>query len=168
MNIRLIPAIVLSAIGFLHACTKVTDPSLIQDQLRARVLQDYLVPFRTGDVDEWMKVFDESVVAMHDGLPPLEGKKAVREFAVAVAGNFDIPKMELVIDEVRVSENWAWTRGRFDTVFVAKSETAPPGVAGPRQGKFLLLWQQGKDGVWRVIMDMGNGMAAGPGVNGEN
>lgn len=143
----LLPLFLLTACG-----DSQSDEIVLANAVQAR----YIDPYKNGDTELWMEVFASDVVAMHDGLPPLEGKDAVRQFADAVSTDFAIPRLDITIDEVRRSGDWAWTRGRFDTVFEAKTDSAPPGVAGERSGKFLLLWERQPSGEWQVIMDMGN------------
>ncbi len=133
--------------------------------LSSRFQTHYIAPYVAGDTEAWLRVFAEDVVALHDGLPALTGKDAVREFADSVAGNFIIEKMAAVVDEVRRQGNWAWTWGRYDTLFTARSPTAPPGVAGPRRGKFLLVWERQDDGDWLVILDMGNSTRQPPALS---
>jgi cytochrome c oxidase subunit 2 len=68
--------------------------------------------------------------------------------------------LDAVVDEVRQNGNWAWTRGHFVAVFDEKTDSAPPGVAGERHGKFLLIWERQDDGTWLVVMDIGNRLPA--------
>ena len=134
----------------------------LHSHLSNRFQTHYIAPYVAGDTEAWLRVFAENVVALHNGLPALTGKDAVREFADSVAANFVIEKMDAVVDEVRRQGNWAWTRGRYDTLFTARSPSAPPGVAGPRSGKFLLIWERQDDGDWLVILDMGNSLRQPP------
>lgn len=153
--------LLLVVLAFAQGCGQ-TDQTELREFLKIRVQNDYVAPYRQGDLDRWLEVFSIDVVALHDGLPPLEGKPAIRGFAETVAANFLIEKMTVTVDEVRLGDSWAWTRGKYDATFVAKTETAPPGVAGSRQGKFLLVWERQSDGEWRVILDMGNDSPAQP------
>ena len=144
------------AMTSLVACVKHEPSASVESVLRERFHSAYIAPYINGDVDGWMAVFAEDAVALHDGLPPLEGREAIRGFASAVATNFDIVRMEAKIDEVRRNGNWAWTRGRFEAEFRAMTPDAPPGVEGVRSGKFQLLWEKQSGGDWLVISDMGN------------
>ena len=130
----------------------------LQAALELEFHERYIAPYVAGDTETWLQVFADDAVALHDGLPALNGKEAIRGFGDAVARNFDIQKLDAVVDEVRREGDWAWTRGHFDALFVEKSEDAPPGVAGPRTGKFLLIWERQEDGGWLVVMDMGNSL----------
>ena len=150
------------AVLVLASCAENDNSMETAPDLKAEFQSRYIEPYIAGDVDNWMQVFADDAVALHDGLPPLDGKSAIREFGDAVSANFLIKKLDAEVDEVRRNGNWAWTRGRFVADFAEKSDAAPPGVAGERMGKFLLLWERQVDGNWLVIMDMGNGMQAPP------
>jgi len=150
------------AVLLLAGCAKGENTTNALPDLKADFQTRYIAPYVAGNIDAWMQVFADDAVALHDGLPPLDGKAAIRGFGDAVSSNFLINKLDAEIDEVRRDGNWAWTRGRFVAEFVAKSDAAPPGVAGERMGKFLLVWERQDDGNWLVIMDMGNGMQAPP------
>lgn len=122
----------------------------------------YVDPYVDGDVEQWLQVFADDAVALHNGLPALEGKEAIRGFGNAVAQNFRIERLDATVDEIRRDGNWAYTRGHFIADFQARSTTAPPGVAGERRGKFLLIWEQQPGGEWLVITDMGNSIDSPP------
>lgn len=124
-------------------------------ELRARVQQGYAEPFRAGDIARWVEVFAADALAYHDGPPPLKGREAIRAFGELVARNFAVRRFELVIDEVRIRGDWALTAGHYDANFEPRSVDAYAGARGPRQGKFLLLWER-QGGAWRIIADMGN------------
>lgn len=122
----------------------------------------YVTPYLEANEQAWLDSFDPSAVGLHDGLPPLQGHEALAGFFRIVHEMFEIERFDVVVDEVRKEGNWVVTRGHFDALFVAKSAQAPAGVAGPRQGKFLLLWQKNADGEWKLIYDMGNSIAPAP------
>lgn len=153
-------SLLLAALAFAQGCSR--DDTAIKEFLKIRVANDYLAPYLAGDVDRWMEVFSEDAVAMHDGMPALVGKRAVRGFAEDVTVNFKIEQMDVAVEEVRLGDSWAWTRGTYQATFVPKTESAPAGVAGPHRGKFVLLWERQTDGVWRIIFDMGNDLPAAP------
>lgn len=155
-------AVATILLSVLCGCEKSDKTDDVSHALTNAVKTRYIAPYKAGNTDEWLRVFSDDAVALHDGLPPLEGKEAIRWFADTVAENFEIRRLDVSVDEVRRRGDWAWTRGRFDALFVAKSEKAPPGVEGERQGKYLLLWERQTDGQWSVVLDMGNGLDAPP------
>lgn len=161
-NDRLLNCMVLSIVLLMSSCGSEAQSPTITEHLKQKFAEEYIAPYVAGDTETWLDVFGETVVALHDGLPPLEGQDAIREFGNLVAQNFSIVRLDAVVDEVRREGDWAWTRGHFDALFEAKSDSAPPGVAGERRGKFLLIWERQANGEWLVIMDMGNSLRPSP------
>jgi ketosteroid isomerase-like protein len=119
------------------------------------VQDEYITPFKNADTDCWMQVFADDAVGMHNTLPPLIGKDAVRQFGDMVAANVTIEQMDIVVEEVRVNGSWALTRGSFVSKFVPKTVSDSASIP-PSKGKFILLWERQTDGTWKVILDMGN------------
>ena len=119
------------------------------------VINDYIEPYKTGDTERWMEIFADDAVGMHNTLPALEGKQAIRKFAEVVHSTFDIEQLDVTVDSVIREGDWALTRGNFTASFILKGGDAeiPP---EPRQGKYVLLWERQSDGAWKVILDMGN------------
>ena len=152
----------LLAGGLLAAGCSDAKNADVDTQLRAAFQERYIEPYVAGETDRWLEVFAADAVALHNGLPPLEGRDAIRGFAEAVAANFAIRRLDAQVDDVQRHGDWAWTRGTFVADFEAIVPTAPPGVAGLRHGKFLLLWERQPNGDWLVVMDMGNDMPAPP------
>lgn len=135
-----------------------------RSEFAAKVQRDYIDPFKAQDVDRWLAVFADDAVGLHDTLPPLEGKDALRMFANAVREHFRIDSMDVTVDEVRRSGQWAYTRGRYQTRMSSRDGTPPPS-GGRGSGKYFLLWAEQPDGQWRVILDMGS---RGPAVQVED
>ena len=145
--------------GLLSFASRAESPSAeLSDLLKNEFQTRYIQPYVSGNTDEWVKVFTENAVALHDGIPAISGRAAIYDFGTRVAENFSIVRLDATIDEIRREGNWAWTRGHFDATFEARSNTAPPGVAGDRSGKFLLIWEHQPDGQWLVSLDMGNSL----------
>ena len=134
----------------LSACSNSADPdweTLVQDH--------YLAPYKSGDIDRWLAIFTKDAVGMHNTVPPLEGLDALRDFGQTVHANLDIQQLDVTLDEVRRSGNWAFTRGSFTARFVPRD--APPNLKTPsRHGKYFLLWERQTDGSWKILIDMGN------------
>ena len=96
---------------------------------------------------------------MHHSLPALHGREAIRDFGRMVHDGFVVEQFDLTVNEVRVSETWALTRGSFVSRFApadAEQSSASGPEAPPTVGKFVLLWEREDDGEWRIILDMGN------------
>ena len=119
------------------------------------VQKEYIDPYKTGDTEGWLEVFADDAVGMHNTLPALVGKEALRGFAETVHGAFDIEQLDVTVDSVTTEGDWALTRGNFVASFLLKGEDVD-NQAAPRQGKYILLWERQDDGAWKVILDMGN------------
>lgn len=115
----------------------------------------YMEPFNAKDIPAWLDAFAEDAVGLHNGLPPLVGRDAIRGFGEAVRDGFELAEIDAQVDEIRQSGNWVYTRGSYVSTFVPKAgnESAP---SGQQPGKFLLLWERQADGDWKIILDMGN------------
>lgn len=120
-----------------------------------RVQSGYVEPFRSGEVERWLEVFTDDVIALHDGPPRMDGKDQLRAFAEVVHSNFAIRRFEVVVDEVRMQGDWAMTVGHYLADFQPRTEQAYAPASGPRQGKFMFLWVRDGNG-WRIMTDMGN------------
>jgi ketosteroid isomerase-like protein len=152
----LVQALMLVTLCASAGCATSSRVADLEQHLRDRVQNDYIAPFKSGDVDRWMQIFAEHAVGMHNTVPPLEGRDAIRKFGEMVRDNLIIGQMDVTVDEVRQQGNWAWTRGSYVTRFLPRN--APPGAASPpaTKGKFMMLWERQRSGEWQVILDMGN------------
>ena len=147
----LLVALVLLA----NACSR-QDPQVASlPDFEQLVLNEYIEPYKTGDTEGWLEVFADDAVGMHNTLPALEGKQALRRFAETVHGTFNIEQLDVTVDSVITEGDWALTRGNYVASFVLKDEDIE-NQSEPRQGKYILLWERQDDGTWKVILDMGN------------
>ena len=121
---------------------------------REMVASRYVEPFRQGDIDQWIQVFDENAIALHNRRPADRGKEAIEAFGRAVQQYFSLAEYEVEVTDIKLSERWAYTVGRYTTRFVSREDGSEP--FGREQGKFVLLWELQDDQKWRVILDMGN------------
>jgi len=143
----------------LAACAASTRPAPDETWFRERVARTYVEPFRRGDVETWLEVFAEDAVALHNRRPADVGKAAIRAFGLAVHEHFNIERFDVNVREVRSSGDWVLTRGDFVSRFTLKADGSSPW--GEEEGKFVLLWERQDDGVWRILVDMGNSSRSG-------
>ena len=156
MNIKtLYPFVWLSILLINTACTTRTITTNDLPDFKSMVQAQYITPFKNGDAERWLQVFADDAVGMHNTLPAFVGKEAIGQFAAMVAENMNIEQMDVRVDEVRVNGSWALTRGSFTSRFVPKAVNDSSKILAQR-GKFILLWEKQPDGVWQVILDMGN------------
>lgn len=145
----------------LGACAAAPSPVPGEDHFRALVADAYVAPFRNGDIERWIDAFADDAVALHDGLPALVGKPAIRSFGEMVRGQSVIARFEVTVREVRHSGEWVLTRGDYVSRFENRSDGRSP--RGEERGKFILLWERQPDGSWKVVLDMGNSGSDGAG-----
>lgn len=147
--------LLVALVLFANACSRQDRQAASPPDFEQLVLKEYIEPYKTGDTEGWLGVFADDAVGMHNTLPALEGKQALRGFAQTVHGTFDIEQLDVTVDSVITEGDWALTRGNFVANFVLKGEDVE-NQAAPRQGKYILLWERQADGAWKVILDMGN------------
>ena len=151
----MIPVFLLTVAG----CSRQDQHMAPLPDFKQLVLNGYIEPYKTGDIERWLDIFADDAVGMHNTLPALEGKQALRRFAETVHSTFNIAQLDVTVDSVIRSGDWALTRGNFTASFVPRdddnrhsSERRNP----VNQGKYILLWERQDDGAWKIILDMGN------------
>ncbi len=142
----------LMCIVALTACAS-TPPA--PADFEAMVQSRYVEPFRSADLERWLEVFADDAVALHNRRPADEGKDAIRAFGNLVFDTFKAAQFDVEVKGVRQQGDTVTTWGTYAShlKFRATGEDAP---WGPERGKFLFVWQRGADGVWRIVIDMGN------------
>ena len=96
----------------------------------------------------------EDALQLPDDRPPVEGREAIVAALDALGGEWVLewePQTARVGDGGRMG--WTWG------TWVLRPAA---GDAEPSFGKYLNVWQRGRDGRWRVLVDMGNGSPAPP------
>jgi ketosteroid isomerase-like protein len=115
----------------------------------------YVAPFVAGDVAKWLEVLDDDVVGLHNFLPPMTGKEALRGFGTFVRDNVTVAEMSVKLEGVRREGKLAYTWGRFHSRLLMKPAGEPMPGHG-ENGKVLFVWKQQADGSWKIAVDMGN------------
>lgn len=127
-------------------------------QFESWVAERYVAPFRAGEPERWVEAFSDDAVALHNRRDADVGRDAILAFGRLVAETFEVSEMDVRVEEVRVNGDWAFTRGVYVNNFRFR-ETGEPAPWGREHGKFFMLWERQPDGVWRIIVDMGNSAA---------
>jgi ketosteroid isomerase-like protein len=136
-----------------------STPNLAQFQ--ARIDQDYVAPFMAGDVDRWLEVLDDDVVGLHNRMPAMEGKQALRGFGEFVAANLVVAEMSVTLTGLRQDGDLAYTWGTYRSRLLIRESGEP--MPGHREaGKVLFVWKRQSDGSWRLAVDMGNDLPSPP------
>jgi len=124
-------------------------------QLERLVRDDYVDAFVREDADRWLGLFADDAIALHHESPAAEGKSAIAGLLDSFRAEFRVLDMQVTVEEVRISGNWALTWGYFTERFAPRAATGGPAEV-TNVGRYLLLWERQSDGHWRIIADMGN------------
>lgn len=106
----------------------------------------------SAPVDDWISFWADDAVVMPPGLPPLEGRAAIREYVVAAEAipGFNI-SWEPVSVQVAASGDMAYMIERNVT-------TVSDSLGNPitTHGKVVTVWRKAPDGSWLNVVDMWN------------
>jgi 3-oxoadipate enol-lactonase len=121
------------------------------DSALAALRREYMDAFNRGDADAVAALHTEGSVSMSAGLPAVVGRDAIRDLMRAsLAGAPPGLRFEFEPVEVRAADGWAVERG----------VTKP---AGPfPAGKYVMLYERGEDGAWRIAWTITNSDAPPP------
>ncbi len=125
-----------------------------EEYFKDLVATAYVEPFRSGDIERWIEAFDVNALALHNHRPLDRGIESIQAFGRSVHQHFVLQEYEVEVTDVRRSEQWVYTVGRYRSHFVSRSDGSSP--FGMSTGKFVLLWEKQPDGQWKIILDMGN------------
>ena len=125
-------------------------------------LEEYARPFKSGDIDSWIKLFADDAVALHNRREADVGKDAIEAFGRIVSQYFEVQEFDTTLEDVHTSGEWAFTRGTFISKLVSR-DNGKAAPWGREKGKFFLLWERQDDGSWKVIVDMGNSIGPADG-----
>lgn len=115
----------------------------------------YIAPFKAGKVEQWLEIFDEDVVGLHNQMPAMEGKEALRGFGSFVSQNLDVADMSVKLTGLRQQGDLAYSWGTYRSRLILRSTgLLMPGHRG--EGKVLFVWKKQVKGDWKIVVDMGN------------
>jgi uncharacterized protein (TIGR02246 family) len=126
-------------------------PPMTTDDALAALRRQYMDAFNRGDADAVAALHTDGSVSMSAGMPAVVGRDAIRDLMRAsMAGAPPGLRFEFEPVEVRAADGWAVERG----------VTKP---AGPfPAGKYVMLYERGDDGAWRIAWTITNSDAPPP------
>ncbi len=151
------PRIVLIALSalLLAACDGPLDRSGLRSELLETDRAFAARSVEAGAARAFEEFLAEDALQLPDGQPPVEGRAAIVA-ALEDTGDGWVLAWEPQTARVGDGGRMGWTWGTWEL------RPAEAGDAEPRYGKYLNVWQRGRDGRWRVSVDMGNGSPAPP------
>jgi ketosteroid isomerase-like protein len=147
---KMIPCVLLalSAAG----CAPSLDAAAESNKLAQRDADWSSVSFEGKDIDRIVSYWSDDAHVLQPGLPPIEGKTAIRAFVTA---SLKIPgfKIHWVSEQPVLSQD-----GKMAYV-LSKVETTAPGANGSLEsthGRSVTVWRRDGDGTWRCVVDISN------------
>ena len=108
--------------------------------------------FEGKDIERIVAYWSDDAHLLQPGLPPIEGKTAIRAFVTA---SLKIPGFKIHW----VSDKPVFSRDGKMAYVLSKVETTAPGANGTLQsthGRGVTVWRRDADGVWRCVVDITN------------
>jgi ketosteroid isomerase-like protein len=149
-RLKVIAAISL-ALG-VAGCTPPFDAAGESSKLAQRDADWSAVSFEGKDIERIVSYWSDDAHVLQPGLPPIEGKTAIRAF---ISASLRIPgfKIHWVSEKPVLSPD-----GKMGYVLSAV-ETTAPGANGSLEsthGRSVTIWRRDGDGAWRCVVDISN------------
>jgi|SRR5450631_200140 ketosteroid isomerase-like protein len=149
--IRYIPAILLALCA--GGCAPAAfDAAAESSKLSQRDADWSSLSFEGKDIDRIVSYWSDDAHLLQPGLPPIEGKAAIRAF---VSASLKIPGFKIHW----VSEKPVFSPDGKMAYVLSAVETTAPGANGALEsthGRSVTVWRRDADGVWRCVVDISN------------
>ena len=110
--------------------------------------REFSAAYMRGDVDTIMDTYTDDAVLLPPGVANIEGVDNIRAYWTLPEGRV-ITHHRMTPDEIVVSDSIASDYGTYE---IAGENNGTPW--GPSYGKYMVLWRLGRDGHWRMKLDM--------------
>jgi ketosteroid isomerase-like protein len=133
-------------------CAPSLDVAAESSKLAQRDADWSSVSFEGKDIERIVSYWSDDAQVLQPGLPPIEGKTAIRAFVTA---SLKIPgfKIHWMSDKPVLSPD-----GKMAYV-LSTVETTAPGANGSLEsthGRSVTVWRRDGDGTWRCVVDISN------------
>lgn len=120
--------------------------------------RNYAAAMMKGDAAELASHFTGNGILLPENSSALRGREAIEGWFLSWLPSTKVREFEVFIEEVTLVGETAYEVGRHRMVL--QSGNRPPVTIN---GKFLMVYERGSDGTWRISRDMFN--SNGPGGN---
>ena len=145
--------VVTSAILFFTFNYKMEVDSMEDDITAINELYDqYCLAANTGDLNLFISLWADDATRMDPDLPAIVGKENIRAHFKPQFDQFNINVAIYGETEVRVSDDFAFSRGTY-TLSVTPKEGGPTTYI---DGKWLDILKRQADGSWKIYIDCVN------------
>ena len=122
------------------------DPSVLMDADRA-----FAAAVAEGGTEAWVSWFAEDGAQIQPGAGEIRGRDAIHDLMAGL----DDPDFSLTWEprraDIAASGDLGWTTGSY----VSRGLGAD-GEPRQAQGRYVTIWRKRPDGMWNVVMDLGN------------
>jgi ketosteroid isomerase-like protein len=150
-SVRIIAAVLL-ALCAAGCAPSAFDPAAESGKLTQRDADWSSASFEGKDIDRIVSFWSDDAHVLQPGLPPIDGKAAIRAFVTA---SLKIPGFKIHW----VSEKPVLSPDGKMAYMLGNVETTAPGANGTLQsthGRGVTVWRRDTDGVWRCVVDITN------------
>lgn len=147
---KLIPVLLLAAC--VAGCAPPMDSAAESIKLAQRDADWSSASFEGKDIEKIISYWSDDAHVLQPGLPPIEGKTAIRAFVTA---SLKIPGFKIHWE----SEKPVLSPDGKMAYMLSKVETTAPGTNGTlasTNGRSVTVWRRDGDGIWRCVVDISN------------
>lgn len=113
---------------------------------------EYAAAFNSGDLERWIALWTDDGIQMPPGAPRRIGKEQIRQEMLPVFERFNINKMSIHTEEIKILGDRAYSHGTYEFE-MALSEG---GELTSYIGKFLTILVKQVNGSWKIAIDCFN------------
>jgi uncharacterized protein (TIGR02246 family) len=124
-----------------------------------RLREVHVAAVNAGDAAGWAACFADGGIQMPPNFGANAGKAAIQGWSKGLFGLFSC-QFKLSVDEVQVSGDWAFERGRYDITLTPRSG----GGSMDDNGKYITIYRRQPDGDWKIARDIWNSDRPLPGT----
>jgi ketosteroid isomerase-like protein len=148
--LKVMPVLLLALCA--AGCAPSFDAAAESSKLAQRDADWSSASFEGKDIEGIVSYWSDDAHVLQPGLPPIEGKTAIRAFVTA---SLKIPGFKIHW----VSEKPVLSPDGKMAYLLSKVETTAPGANGTLQsthGRSVTVWRRDGDGIWRCVVDISN------------
>ena len=113
---------------------------------------EYAAAANDGDMARWIALWIDDGIQMAPDAPPRIGKEQIREAMQPLFDHFNMSKMIIQTEEVRILGDRAYSHGTYTFEMTPKEG----GETKSYSGKFLDILEKQVDGFWKIAIDCHN------------
>lgn len=147
---KVLPVLLLAACAV--GCAPSLDAAAESSNLAQRDADWSSASFEGKDIEKIISYWSDDAHVLQPGLPPIEGKTAIRAFVMA---SLKIPGFKIHW----VSEKPVLSPDGKMAYLLSQVETTAPGANGnlaSTHGRSVTVWRRDGDGIWRCVVDISN------------